>query len=128
MAKNYKWLARLIDKITKSEQSNNDYFTYYGHQITLQSGTCDYVDVYIDNKINFAFDFWTKELDFFDYNCYDERDAIIKAFKRYYGHISITDQPWDEEVKFYESMIDNDEYDQESVKKEHEALMAKKAA
>ena len=43
--KTYKWLKRLIDRITKSEQANNDYFEYYGHRITLQSGTRDYVSV-----------------------------------------------------------------------------------
>lgn len=131
--KKYNWLARLINRITKSEQSNNDYFNYYGHRITLQSGTRDYVDVHISdmdykNQVNFTFDFWTYDLVFFQYNEYEERDAIVRAFKKYYGHIDITDEPWDEEVKFYEPMIDNDEYDQESVKREYNELMNHKAA
>lgn len=131
--KKYNWLARLINRITKSEQSNNDYFNYYGHRITLQSGTRDYVDVHISdmdykNQVNFTFDFWTYDLVFFQYNEYEERDAIVRAFKEYYGHIDITDEPWDEEVKFYEPMIDNDEYDQESVKREYNELMNHKAA
>ena len=50
--KSYKWLSRLIDKITKSDCPNNNYFMYYGHHVTLESGTPDYVSVNIaeDNK------------------------------------------------------------------------------
>ena len=136
--KKYNWLARLIDRITKSEQSNNDYFEYYGHRITLQSGTRDYVDVHISdmdyrNQTGFTFDYWTKELCFTSYNDYDERDAIIKAFKRIYndgwGHVRIEyDQPWEEERKFYEPLIDNDDYDQDRIKPKYDELMSRKAA
>lgn len=135
--KSYKWLARLIDKITKTDCPNNNYFWYYGREINLQSGTRDYVSVTIaeddrgwrKNQIEFNFDFWTKELDFECYNNYDERDAIIKAFKSIYGRISIeNDAPWEEEKKFYLPMIDNDEYDQEKIWKEYRELLSHKAA
>ena len=131
--KKYNWLARLVNKVTMKDQPNNDYFMYYGHRVTLQSGTRDYVDVHTsdqdnDNQINFTFDFWTYDLVFFQYNNYDERDTIIKAFKKYYGHIDITDEPWNEEVKFYEPMLDNDEYDQDEIKREYDELMSRKAA
>ena len=32
--KPYKWLERLVDKITKDTQPNNDYYEYYNHNIT----------------------------------------------------------------------------------------------
>ena len=35
----YNYIQKLIDRITKSGQSNNDCFTYYGHLVELQSGT-----------------------------------------------------------------------------------------
>lgn len=133
--KSYKWLGRLIDRITRKEQSNNDCFTYYGRRITLQSGTRDYVSVNVSSmdyseQTDFAFDYWTKELDFTGYSDYDERDAIIKAFKSIYGRgVGVGyDQPWEEEHKFYEPMLDNDEYDQKTIMRKYNKLMSRKAA
>ena len=132
--KKYNWLARLIDRITRSEQSNNDYFTYYGRRITLQSGTRDYVSVNISSmdyseQTDFAFDYWTRDLDFTGYADYDERDAIIKAFRGIYGDMSVGyDQPWEEERRELEPLVDNDEYDQEQVMQEYNELMSRKAA
>ena len=132
--KKYNWLARLIDRITKKEQPNNDYFEYYNHLVTLQSGTRDFVDVYISdrdycNQINFSFDYWTYDLAFFSYNDYDERDAIIKAFRKFYGEIDIKyDEPWEEAVKEYEQYLDPEEYDQDKIRPEYDAIMARKAA
>lgn len=131
--KSYKWLERLIDKITKSDQLNNDSFVYYGHLVTLQSGTRDYVDVYItDMNYNhhkeFDFDFWTKELGFVSYESYDERDAIIQAFRRIYGKRSVSigyDEPWDEERNDLEPLLNDPDYD---VADEWAQLMAREAA
>lgn len=134
MAKKYNWLARLIDRITKSEQPNNDYFEYYNHRVTLQSGTRDYVSVWIEDMgIEFSFDFWTKRLCFTSYNDYDERDAIIKTFRRFYDNqfdeVYIgSDEPWEEAVKEYEQYLDPEEYDQDKVRPEYDAIMARKAA
>ncbi len=138
--KSYKWLSRLVDKITKSDCPNNNYFWYYGHEINMQSGTRDYVSVTIaeddrgwrKNQISFNFDYWTKELVFECYNNYDERDAIIKAFKEIYNDgfekVSIIDYPWQEEEKFYLPLIDNEEYDQEKIMQEYNTLLERKAA
>lgn len=138
--KTYKWLARLIDKITKSDCPNNNFFLYYGREVNLQSGTRDYVSVTISeddrgwkvNQISFSFDFWTKELVFTGYNNYDERDAIINAFKEIYNDffdcVSVEDYPWQEEEKFYLPLVDNDEYDQEKIMREYNALLKRKAA
>ena len=42
--KRYNYINRLVEKITTSP-SNNMEFCYYGHLVSLQSGTTDYVDV-----------------------------------------------------------------------------------
>ena len=112
--KTYRFLNRLVDKITSKDCPNNDYFEYYGHKVTLQSGTHDFVDVTISdmdnrNQITFSFDFWTKELCFDGYNNYDERDR-------------------EEDEKFYLPMLDNEEYDQETVRSEYETLLSRKVA
>ena len=71
MEKNkYNWLTRLINKITRKEESNNQSFVYYGHLVHVQSGTVDFMDVTVCNTADggdvlasFSFDFWTKELE-----------------------------------------------------------------
>ena len=50
--KTYRFLNRLVDKITSKDCPNNDYFEYYGHKVTLQSGTHDFVDVTISDMDN----------------------------------------------------------------------------
>lgn len=68
----YNYIQKLIDRITKSGQSNNDCFTYYGHLVELQSGTRDNVSVtlyktddrYSGELADFSFDYWTLELHF----------------------------------------------------------------
>lgn len=68
----YNYIKKLIDRITKSGQSNNDCFTYYGHLVELQSGTSGYVSVtlyktddrYGGELADFSFDYWTLELHF----------------------------------------------------------------
>ena len=133
--KNYYWLTRLIDRITKTDCPNNDCFNYYGRKVILSSGTRDYVDVTIHDgrsQVCFSFDFWTKELCLESYETYTQRDVIIKAFHRIYDgrfeQVSIAaDEPWDDDVKPYREMIGNDEYDQETVTREYEELLAHKA-
>ena len=123
----YKWLSRLVNKITKSEQSLNDYFEFYGHEITLQSGTRDYVAVYINKYgIDFSFDFWTNELVFESYGEYAQRDAIVSEFRKLYGNVKVKDEPWHKEMKSIEPMLDNDDYDQDEVKKDYNKLMKHK--
>ncbi len=136
--KAYKWLERLVDKITKKDCPNNNYFEYYGHRVDLQSGTVDYVDVHIsdmdyNNQINFSFDYWTFDLCFFSYNNFDERDSIIRAFKgiysdRFYRAKVKADEPWDKEMKVWEPLLGNEEYDQDAIRKEYDYLMERKAA
>lgn len=93
--KSYKFIYRLIRRITNVDQSNNDSFTYYGHLVDLQSGTRDYVDVtiyettdrYHGELASFSFDFWTKEL-YFNASLSDRlADLILDAFKQLYSGV-----------------------------------------
>ena len=133
--KNYNWLTRLVDRITKTDCPNNDCFNYYGRKVILSSGTRDFVDVTIHDRrsqVCFSFDFWTKELCLESYETYTQRDVIIKTFRRIYNsrfeQVSIAvDEPWDDDIKPYRDMMGNDEYDQETVTREYEELIALKA-
>ena len=94
----YKFIKRLIDRITSVNQSNNDCFTYFGHYVSLQSGTIDYVavticrncDMYSGSIAEFTFDYWTKQL----HIEYAENDnlekAIVRGFKSIYHSITET--------------------------------------
>lgn len=94
--KRYNYIRRLAEKITTSP-SNNMEFCYYGHLVSLQSGTTDYVDVTVYNTADrysgetadFSFDYWTKELDI-GYTESDRLfDIIVQAFWRIYGKRSV---------------------------------------
>lgn len=82
-------IKRLIDRITRTSQSNNDYFTYYGNEVSLQSGTPDYVVVSVKtenaNVMEFDFDFLTKELNITFADTDETLDIIVNAFKEIYG-------------------------------------------
>ena len=43
-------IKKLINRVTKISQPNNDNFTYYGNEVTLQSGTPDYVVVSVKKE------------------------------------------------------------------------------
>ncbi len=94
----YKFIIRLIGRITSISQSNNDSFIYYGHFVNLQSGTRDYVAVTICKDANmysgsmaeFTFDFWTKQLHIEFAVSNNMEETIIKAFKSLYHSIKIT--------------------------------------
>lgn len=130
--KQYKWIHKLINRITKSGQSDNDHFFYYGYEITLMSGTRDYVSVLIqkprvdgwkDNLADFSFDYWTKELAFDNYKDYNLRNAIISSFKKLYCGIKIDyDYPWESEKKSLEQFLGNENWDQDDINKQLEKL------
>ena len=132
----YNWLNRLIERITRSDSSNNDYFMYYGYTVTLQSGMSDYVDVMVQDArgnyiFDFSFDFWTEKLCFDTYGEYDQRDIIINAFKRYYRVSVGWDAPWHEEMKNLKDSLsyeDNEAEDVQRIQAEIEALRMRKAA
>ena len=100
----HRWIDRLIDRTTSVNQSNNDTFTFYGHSVTLLSGTRDYVDVTVNTTTDlyspsiaeFTFDFWTKEL-VIEY-CGDEQieKVIVSAFKRIYNNIKIINTDYED--------------------------------
>lgn len=89
----YKYIQRLIGRITASGQSNNDSFTYYRHFVELQSGTNGYVSVtlyktesrYDGEFANFSFDYWTLELHFVSTVGKAMTENIINAFRHFYA-------------------------------------------
>lgn len=89
----YNYIQKLIDRITKSGQSNNDSFTYYGHLVELQSGTDGYVSVtlyktndrYGGELADFSFDYWTLELHFVGTVGKALTESIISAFRHFYA-------------------------------------------
>lgn len=91
--KQYRWIDRLIERITKKTQPTNDTFCFYGHLIVLQSGTVDYTNVMVYNTTDpytgmlaeFSFDFWTYELNIATAEDEDLEKAITRSFKRIYG-------------------------------------------
>ena len=90
--KRYKYIHRLVEKITTSP-SNNMEFNCYGHLVHLESETDCYVSVavyhttdrYSGELADFSFDYWTHEL-YVEY-AEDERlfDAIVRAFRDIYA-------------------------------------------
>lgn len=120
--KHYKWIMHLIDKITQSDAPLNNYFNYYGYEITQMSGTVDYTDVYIRDGRNtladFSFDFWTKELNFESYENDELRFAIVDAFVSIYEEVNVSDNTINERKSEYQEYIDNpEEYVEEAVEK-----------
>ncbi len=89
----YNYINKLIGRITKFGQSNNDSFTYYRHLVELQSGTNDYVSVtlyktenrYDGELADFSFDYWTLELHFVSTAGKDLTESIINAFRHFYA-------------------------------------------
>lgn len=86
-------IKKLINRVTKTSQPNNDNFIYYGNEVTLQSGTPDYVVVSVktekENVLEFDFDFLTKELNITFADTDETLDTIIKSFKELYNGIKV---------------------------------------
>lgn len=126
--KSYKWVKRLINKITKDDAPLNNHFEYYGYTIMQGSGTRDFTDVTILDKKNhsiaeFDYDFLTEELIFSSY-CDDEiRMAILKGFLECYNAIRVSDETLKERREEYEEYVFNpDEYIEEAVEKAKKEL------
>ena len=94
--KTYKFISRLLDKITQSP--TNHEFDYYNHKVVLQSGTPGFVDAVVYNTrdrysgsmLEFDFDYWTKHLHIRHSESGRLSERVIKTFKEFYGrHIRI---------------------------------------
>lgn len=122
--KSYKWIEKLIDKITKDDFPNNVSFTYYGHDITCSSGTNGYVNVYCGKLFDFSFDYWTKRLHIEMYSDEYVANTIVRTFHRIYGKTNMNttfspDIDIQNEINNIETtQLDNDEYFQEIIKSE----------
>jgi len=123
----YNYIQKLIDRITKSGQSNNDCFTYYGHLVELQSGTSGYVSVtlyktddrYGGELADFSFDYWTLELHFVGTVGKALTESIISAFRHFYAprkiRVSYDKNEYEDEDTTYE--YDETDWDKPPVKK-----------
>ena len=95
--KQYGFVTRVINKITRNETPNNTSFYMYGHYVSLQSGTRDYVDVTIykgdcnftDILISFDYDFWLNELNISESDNDVICNRVIEEFKKIYGKIKV---------------------------------------
>lgn len=123
----YNYIQKLIDRITKSGQSNNDCFIYYGHLVELQSGTNGYVSVtlyktddrYGGELADFSFDYWTLKLHFVGTVGKVLTEKIISAFRHFYAprkiRVSYDKNEYEDEDTTYE--YDETDWDKPPVKK-----------
>ena len=74
------FLKKLVHRIVNSK-TNNEYFSYFGHEVNIQSGTSDYADISIDGNINFDIDYDTLDVHFQSIGNLKENeiDAIVSA-------------------------------------------------
>ncbi|MCM1312844.1 MAG: hypothetical protein NC252_08125 [Roseburia sp.] len=123
----YKYIQRLIGRITASSQSNNDSFTYYRHFVELHSGTNGYVSVtlyktesrYDGELADFSFDYWTLELHFVSTVGKAITENIINAFRHLYAprkiQVSYDEREYEDEDTTYE--YDKTDWDKPPVKR-----------
>lgn len=91
----YNNIKRLIDKLTRTEQSLNDTFNYYEFNVIMQSGTNGYFNAHVSLKednyyiASFSFDYWTKEVHITDAVNDNVIMNIIEGFDILYGKNNI---------------------------------------
>ena len=92
----YNNINRLIDKLTRTEQSLNDTFNYYEFNVIMQSGTNGYFNAHVSLKednycyiASFSFDYWTKEVHITDAVNDNVIMNIIEGFDILYGKNNI---------------------------------------
>ena len=92
----YNNIKRLIDKLTRTEQSLNDTFNYYEFKVIIQSGTNGYFNADVSLKednhcyiASFSFDYWTKEVHISDTVNDNVIMNIIEGFDILYGKNNI---------------------------------------
>lgn len=92
----YNNIKRLIDKLTRTEQSLNDTFNYYEFKVIMQSGTNGYFNADVSLKednhcyiASFSFDYWTKEVHITDAVNDNVIMNIIEGFDILYGKNNI---------------------------------------
>ena len=92
----YNNIKRLIDKLTRTEQSLNDTFNYYEFNVIIQSGTNGYFNADVSLKednhcyiASFSFDYWTKEVHITDAVNDNVIMNIIEGFDILYGKNNI---------------------------------------
>ncbi len=103
--KRYKYIKRIVDRLTSSDR-NNEEFTLYNHLVEKQSGMDGFfaVSIYISTDrysgevANFSYDYWTHSLYIENAESRKAADAIIRAFKSIYPcYLKIIDDTQKEE-------------------------------
>ncbi len=93
----YKYVGRLVHRITRKAQPLNDAFRYYGRNIVLQSGMKEFVvvtvkeidDRHFGDTLEFDYDFMTHKLFFNSTQCRKMTERVIDGFKEIYGQDNI---------------------------------------
>lgn len=128
-----KLIIRLVEKITNKNTPTNCNFTYYNKfNVSIQSGTEGYIDVYVkdintDKEIaDFDIDFWTNELTINstsgNVSDFSIADSIITFFKKTYSSDfnkpTIDDKTaWEEDYENYQNVLEHkEEYIEEYAK------------
>ena len=97
----YKYIRRLVERITRSSQSLNDSFDYYKRQVTLQSGMRDLMVVIVTetddrlfgSQLCFDLDFDLSELNIEATQCRKMTNRLIEAFRELYSGVKVTYAP-----------------------------------
>lgn len=97
----YKYIRRLVERITRSSQSLNDSFDYYKRQVTLQSGTRDFMAVTVTetddrlfgSQLCFDYDFDLRILNIEATQCRKMTNRLVEAFKDIYSGVKVSYAP-----------------------------------
>lgn len=104
--KRYKYIRRIVDKLTSSD-CNNEEFTLYNHLVGTQSGMGGFfaatiysgTDPYSGEVADFSYDYWTHSLYIETAESRQAADAIISAFKSIYPcYLKILDDTQKEDI------------------------------
>lgn len=103
----YRYLVRLIEKITRKDFPSNTSFLFYGHHIDVLSGCRDFIsvsvhensDTYSREIASFDFDFDLKDLVLEGYLDDEMKEAIIQGFKRHNRRLNVIDDCEEEDCE-----------------------------
>ena len=132
MIYNEYYIRKMLERVTESDAPLNNSFELYNMAVTQTSGTKDYTAVSVVHKSNsnirmadFDFDFFTKELHFESYCDFGIRNFIILDLADIYGHIYVTDEQLENDIKELEEFLSTanpDDYSDGYIKEQNKEL------